>query len=84
MELRKGYKQTEVGIVPHDWDVVKLGNLTDPDRTIRYGIVQPGRYTHQGTLMLRSQDYSKGWADLGTMHRVMVELATQYRNARLK
>jgi len=27
MEVRKGYKQTEVGVIPEDWDVKKLGEL---------------------------------------------------------
>jgi len=27
MEVRSGYKQTEVGFIPNDWDVKRLGNL---------------------------------------------------------
>ena len=27
MELRKGYKQTEVGVIPEDWEVKQLGEL---------------------------------------------------------
>jgi len=27
MEVRPGYKQTEVGVIPRDWDVVQLGEL---------------------------------------------------------
>jgi type I restriction enzyme S subunit len=27
MEVRKGYKQTEVGIIPEDWEVVSMGSL---------------------------------------------------------
>ncbi len=36
MELRKGYKQTEVGVIPSDWEVKRLGEclLKNPD----YGI----------------------------------------------
>lgn len=28
-ELRKGYKQTEVGVIPEDWDIKLLDELTD-------------------------------------------------------
>ncbi len=28
MEVRKGYKQTEVGIIPEDWDVMNLGKIS--------------------------------------------------------
>ena len=27
MELKPGYKQTEVGVIPKEWDVKKLGEL---------------------------------------------------------
>jgi type I restriction enzyme S subunit len=28
MELKPGYKQTEVGVIPEDWDVVKIGTIS--------------------------------------------------------
>ena len=39
MELRSGYKQTDVGVIPEDWDIAPLGRLAlisaggTPDRT---------------------------------------------------
>ena len=33
MELKPGYKQTELGVIPADWDVVTLGRIA----TIRDG-----------------------------------------------
>jgi type I restriction enzyme S subunit len=27
MEVRKGYKQTEVGVIPEDWDAVQLPDV---------------------------------------------------------
>jgi len=32
MELREGYKQTEVGKIPEDWDVIAFGNIAFPCR----------------------------------------------------
>lgn len=29
MELEKGYKQTEVGVIPEDWDLSPLGQISD-------------------------------------------------------
>lgn len=29
MEVKKGYKQTEVGIIPSDWEVRKLGEIVE-------------------------------------------------------
>jgi hypothetical protein len=28
MELKAGYKQTEVGIIPEDWEMTKLGSIS--------------------------------------------------------
>lgn len=83
MELRKGYKQTEVGVIPEDWEVTKLSGVIESNRNIRYGVVQPGMYDPNGCLMLRSQDYSKGWGNPDDMHRVNKTLEDQYKNARL-
>jgi len=41
--VKPGYKQTEVGVIPEDWEVVPIESLCDPNAPIRYGIVQVGR-----------------------------------------
>jgi len=84
MEVKPGYKMTEVGVIPEDWDVVELGQLVEPSENIRYGVVQPGEYDRSGCLMVRSQDYSKGWVDEAHMHRVCSVLERQYKNAKVK
>lgn len=42
MELRAGYKNTEVGIIPNDWNVFKLGDclLKNPDYGINAAAVE--------------------------------------------
>lgn len=42
MELSRGYRQTDVGVIPEDWDVEMAGNLVDSDSPICYGVVQVG------------------------------------------
>jgi type I restriction enzyme, S subunit len=32
VELRLGYKQTEVGIIPEDWEAAKLGDFVSLQR----------------------------------------------------
>ena len=44
MEVKPGYKQTEVGVIPEEWEVKRLGDLLQASRSIRYGVVQPGKY----------------------------------------
>jgi type I restriction enzyme S subunit len=82
--VKPGYKQTEVGVIPEDWDLGLLNDCLQSSRAVRYGIVQPGKFNEGGCLMLRSQDYSKGWSSPERMHRVNGLLENQYKNARLK
>lgn len=85
MEKEKtGFKKTEVGLIPKDWELIELLKLIDEHRHIRYGVVQPGKYTPSGCLMLRSQDYSKGWNEIETMHRVSPNIELQYKGTKLK
>jgi len=79
-----GYRDTELGRLPDDWDVTQLSDLVDPARTIRYGIVQPGEYDSNGRLLIRGQDYSKGWVDADEMFRVSSSVEERYINARVK
>jgi type I restriction enzyme S subunit len=81
-----GYKQTEVGVIPEDWGVVSLVDIVDSSRSIRYGIVQPGKYDMHGRYMIRGQDYSlvNGWASPEELFRVTPEVEIPYKNARVK
>jgi len=45
MELKPGYKQTEVGVIPEDWEVKKLGDLC---RSIVDGTHFTPRYVNDG------------------------------------
>ena len=40
--LEPGHKQTEVGMMPEDWGFQGVSDLLEPNRSIRFGIVQPG------------------------------------------
>lgn len=66
------------------WPTRPLIEFLDPIRTVRYGIVQPGKYEHAGVIMLRSQDYSKGWVSADIAYRVSPAIAATYRNAALR
>ena len=53
MEVRPGYKQTEVGVIPEDWDVKALGELGDALIGLTY---KPSDVREHGTLVLRSSN----------------------------
>ncbi len=61
-DVPKGYKQTEVGVIPEDWDATSLG-----DNTVKIGsgITPTGGeriYKQEGRTFLRSQNV--GWGKL--------------------
>jgi type I restriction enzyme S subunit len=58
MELKPGYKQTEVGIIPEEWQFKRLGELADfvtsgPRGWARF-------YSESGALFIRSQNVRDG------------------------
>ncbi len=84
MEVKPGYKPTEVGVIPEEWDLTPLVELIDASRSIRYGIVQPGKFDPSGRYMVRGQDYSTGWVDPSELFRVTPQVEEPFKNARVK
>jgi type I restriction enzyme, S subunit len=78
------FKQTDLGLIPQDWEIFQLGHLIEPERSIRYGIVQPGNFDINGRYLVRGQDYSFGWANPDTLFKVSQIVEEKYKNARLK
>ncbi len=58
--VKPGFKQTEVGVIPEDWEVCTLEEVTDPKRPISYGIVQTGPSVQNGVPCLRVVDIDDG------------------------
>ena len=52
MEVKPGYKQTEVGVIPEEWEVPYLRRHLLQDAT--YGVVKAGAFQRSGIPMLRS------------------------------
>jgi type I restriction enzyme S subunit len=53
MEVKPGYKQTEVGVIPEDWSVQALGDLGQVLIGLTY---KPEQVAGHGTLVLRSSN----------------------------
>ena len=58
MELKPGYKQTEVGVIPVDWDVVQLGDLKPFVTSGSRGWAS--FYSEYGDLFVRITNMSRG------------------------
>lgn len=57
MELRPGYKRTEVGVIPDDWQVAALGDIGQCLIGLTY---KPSNVKPHGTLVLRSSNIQGG------------------------
>ena len=63
MEVRPGYKQSEVGVIPEDWDARAIGN--DIDLLTGFPFLSSG-YSESGVRLLRGSNVKRGktdWAD---------------------
>lgn len=53
MELKTGYKQTDVGVIPEDWDVVSLGEIVGHTKGFAF---DPNDYRSDGVRLIRVSD----------------------------
>jgi type I restriction enzyme S subunit len=62
MELKPGYKQTEAGVIPEDWDMQPLEKLSSK---IMVGIASAATHAYRsaGVPMFRNQNIKEGWLD---------------------
>lgn len=83
MELKPGYKQTEVGIMPESWDVRSLASLSEK---IMVGIASAATHAYRakGVPMFRNQNIKPGLLDDGDVLFVDAEYEKSFRNKRLR
>lgn len=84
VQVPKGYKQTEVGVIPEDWELSALEKLTDPNRPISYGIVQTGPNVLNGIKCLRVVDIDNGKIKKENLITTTKEISDSYKRTILK
>jgi type I restriction enzyme S subunit len=82
--MKPGYKQTEVGVIPQEWDVFSLSDLTEPQRPISYGIVQTGPNVPSGVRCLRVLDIHEGRINKTELITTSKEISDSYRRTVLR
>src|SRR5690606_25231216 len=55
--VKQGYKQTEIGVIPEDWEVIPLSNVFS---YISYGFTNPMPTTNSGPWMVTANDVKNG------------------------
>jgi type I restriction enzyme S subunit len=77
-----GYKRTEVGLIPEDWDDPELAEIAKDDSPICYGIVQVGPYTTRGIPVLAIKNLNSDYTT--DIHRASVEIERAYARSRIR
>ena len=83
MEVKPDYKQTEVGVIPEDWEIKPLHTLADK---IMVGIASAAThaYRKQGVVMFRNQNIKPGYLDDMDVLYIDEVYEETFRNKRLK
>ncbi len=80
--VKAGYKQTEVGVIPNDWQVNDLQKSCR--NTITYGIVQCGPNIDDGVPYIRVSDMNSREMNVDEMLRTSPEIAAQFSRSRVE
>ncbi len=79
--MNAGYKKTDVGPIPEDWDYLPLSELTRNDSPICYGIVQPERFEANGIPVLAIKNLNTDY--ITNVHRSSPNIEKQYVRSRV-
>ena len=82
MQVRPGYKHTEVGIIPEEWDVRHLQEVCQ--EKITYGIVQCGPHLKNGVPYIRVSDMDGPELDPERMLRTSPSIAARFARSTVK
>ncbi|MBO9200606.1 MULTISPECIES: restriction endonuclease subunit S [Niastella] len=80
----KGYKHTELGWIPEEWECLELSHITQNERPISYGIVQTGLPVDDGIKCIRVLDIVDGKIDDQNLITTSHEISNAYKRTVLK
>lgn len=82
-KIREGYKETEIGVIPEDWEIDSLNNLCTK---IFVGIATSTTdyFTESGIPLIRNQNIKEGKLDSSDMKYITEEFAKANKSKTLK
>ena len=78
------FKDSPVGRIPAEWEVVTLEQICDPNAPITYGVLKPGNYVDGGRPLLQIKDLGEGTILAGGLHLIDDDLDYEYRRSRVQ
>ena len=76
MEVREGYKKTEIGIIPEDWDIQELQYISK----IIDSLHQTPKFSNEGYAMVRVSDIKTGNLSLSKTLKVNEDIFLMFTN----
>ena len=73
------FKDSPLGRIPVDWDVMKLSEATS--KLITYGIVQPGGNVPDGVPFVQTKDLTRGQLESRLMNRTSHDIHSAYERS---
>jgi type I restriction enzyme S subunit len=82
-EILEGYQQTEIGVIPLQWEVNTLESISDK---VMVGIASAAThaYSKQGIILFRNQNIKYGYLDDKDILYIREEYEENFKNKRLK
>ncbi len=84
MVLKPGYKQTEAGVIPKQWNCRPLGCIVAPGTSVTYGIVQAGPHVEGGIPYVKTGDMSGSRLCLDDLARTSQRIASKYPRSTIR
>lgn len=81
--MSNGYKQTELGVIPKDWNIESLNRCVRSDAPICYGILMPGQHVAGGIPVVKVKDIAGGRVDESELLLTHPSIDHAYRRSRL-
>lgn len=82
--VKDGYKETEIGIIPEDWEVKKIEDIAIPKARIGWQNLRKEEYLTTGDyLLITGTDFSDGKVILGKCCYVSKERYAQDKNIQI-
>ena len=81
--MKPGYKQTEVGVIPEEWEVMRLGECVRSDAPICYGILMPGPHCNDGVPVVKVRDINEGSINESALLLAHPSIDEAYKRSRL-
>lgn len=81
--MKPGYKQTEVGVIPFEWEVKCIDECVRSDAPICYGILMPGPHCDDGVPVVKVRDIGDRGIDESFLLLTSPVIDEAYKRSRL-